>query len=351
MESLLDRFDFSELFDDVLNKAKIVLSEKLEARLKDVGREELDKLINRYSEGVYKIVLKSATGSQYTFYMYNKFLIGVILENREKKYGVEAYSVFERGIEQLFVVEIYSVPEKVLEEIIGSDRLEELKKVASRKVEVSTALKQLKAPAPASVQASKTKAGSVSHVKEALIRPAPKINLERIRKEIYELIERLGFDILDVKLELREDVVYLIIELAPMYQTAMMLLDLESTLYAALSVYIEKTKMYDKIIKSEIKMADVIKTKLLLKKEDFTATTILGRIVRTLNENGIPVTKSMYRISGSDLEIYLEVKKPVYPGVNTKDVLQKLYDRLKDEWEGNMKIHVKAGRFSKFEIP
>ncbi|ADI32415.1 hypothetical protein [Staphylothermus hellenicus] len=355
MKSLLERFDFSRLLDDVVSKAKIILSENIVDRLRNIKREELDRVAEKYSTGFYRLVIKPAGEKQFIFYIYNGLLIGAIYENKEKKHGIEAYNTFESGPEQLLSsIEIYSVPGKVLEEIIGHEKLEELEKAASIKQETSISQQEETTPIQTPSQVSKTEASQDSSATEAVtkpVKPAPKIDLESIRREIYELIERLGFDILDVKLELREDIVYLTIELAPMYQTAMMLLDLESTLSAALSVYIEKTRMYDKIIKSQIKMATETKTKLLVKKEDFIATTILGRIIRALNENGVPITKSMYKISGNNLQLYLEVKKSVYPGIDTKAVLQKVYDEVKDEWNGKIKINVKAGRFSKYKIP
>ncbi|MMZ69866.1 hypothetical protein D1872_327870 [compost metagenome] len=59
----------------------------------------------------------------------------------------------------------------------------------------------------------------------------------------------------------------------------------------------------------------------------------------------------MYKISKDKLEVFLEVKKPVYPGIDTKAVLQKVYDEVKNEWNGKLEIYVKAGRFSKYKIP
>ncbi|ABN70238.1 hypothetical protein Smar_1143 [Staphylothermus marinus F1] len=349
MKSLLEKLDFSMVLDDVINKAKIVLSESIVERLRNASKGELDNITEKHSTGVYKLVLKPIDGEQFIFYIYNGFLIGAIYENKEKKHGIEAYNIFKSGPEQLFSsIEIYSVPENVLEEIIGKEKLEELKKTIKQETSVS---QQRESIASTSSQVLEVGAKQASPTTEAVVKPAPKIDFESIRKEIYELIERLGFDILDVKLELREDIVYLTIELAPMYQTAMMLLDLESTLSAALSLYIEKTRMDDKIVKSQIRMAGETKTKLLVKKEDFIATTILGKIVRALNENGVPVTKSTYKISKDKLEVFLEVKKPVYPGIDTKAVLQKVYDEVKNEWNGKSEIYVKAGRFSKYKIP
>jgi hypothetical protein len=339
LDTLLNTIDYSKLLDDVVIRAKLVLSEKLVNVLRGLNVKGLDDLVKKYSDGIYRFSIESPS-IKYNLLIYKGYIIGALLENNVKKYGVEALNDLMRNTSS-FSIKIFSIPSSIFEEIIGSDNIGKIEDVLRRKSE--TISREIFTAKPMTQTTSRT-----SPTETARVVRVEKISFEKIRREIYELVERMGFDIINVGLEQREEIIYLVIDLAPIPQ---LMLDLESLLYAALSLFIEKTKMFEGIIKAEARMGSETRSKVLVKREDYLASIILGKIIRILNDNYVPITSSQYQVVDHRLEIIIDVKKPAYPGVKIDELVKKIYGELRKIWGNELTILIRKGRFSKIRIP
>ncbi len=339
LDTLLNTIDYSKLLDDVIVRAKLVLSEKLVDTLRGLSIRDLDDLVRKYSTGIYRFSIESPS-LRCNLLIYKGYIIGALLENSVKKYGVEALNNLKNATGS-FNVKIFSIPNNVFEEIIGSDNIRKIEDMLRKRTGKTTRHGAVTAK-PMTQTMSRA-----STIETTSVIRAEKTSLEKVRREIYEFVERMGFAIINVSLEQREEITYLTIDLAPIPQ---LMLDLESLLYAVLSLFIERTKMFEGIIKAEARMGSEIHSRVLVKREDYLASIILGKIIRILNDNYVPINSSQYQIIDHRLEIIIDVKKPGYPGVKIDELVKGIYDELKKTWGDELIILIKKGRFSKIKI-
>lgn len=337
-----------KFFDDIIAETKIVINESL----KNLYHQPVDvgKVLGENSSiGFHKLIITlSGPGGEgeLKLYRYNDLVLATIYKGSEGKiYGEEALRLLEDEKHSIVRIQVYEIPEDIIAEIIGKDKVEEIKKGTMKPVETRLPVKEEKKEEEEKPETPREK--PVEAV-EKPPKPPSETSSEAVRSEVWRLISDFGLEILNLRFDEAEDNVKIFIDLAPTPTW----IDPKNVLPAVVYKYVSLRNKYP-VIKIELRHGDTHETLLLIKPEEIMATATIGKILQTLIDNGIPVTGTDYNVDKESMKLTIRIKakKPIYPGVSVEEVLEKAYEEAKQYWTGNLEVRVKTGRFREVKIP
>ncbi len=340
---LLDKIDLSELFDDVINRAKITLFQEIVHRGFIDDLRDLEKFLEKYSDSAYRFSLKPVHEEyELSIYSINGYIIGSILDSpSEKIRGIDALRSFSEKIgNDKIVIEVYKLPINVVEEIIGKDNLEKIISISSAVAEQRREIVEKKI-----VEAEK--AEEVEKSIEETIVETKEIDYGKIRHDILEYVKRFGLDPLgvDVVDEAEFVVVYVDVASPPLW------IDLETLVYGIASRFLDIIGSLKKVLKVQVRLADKVKAIIFAKPEDLRVAKVIALLAEAFNDNGIPINKTEHRVVGNKLFIEIRAKKPVYPDVSVSDVIKSIYSKIREIWGDGVEILVRIGMFTRIRYP
>ena len=336
-----------KFFDDIITETKIVINESL----KNLYHPPIDveKVLGENSSiGFHKIIVNlfGPNGEgELKLYRYNDKVLAAIYKGPEGKlYGEEALHLLEDKNYKISKIQVYEIPENIVAEIIGKDRVEEIKKGTVKPVEAKPPVEEKKE------EEKKPEAPEKKTVEKVEKPPTPPTEMspEAVRSEIWRLISDFGLEILDLRFDEAEDNVKIFIDLAPIPTW----INPKNVLPAVVYKYVSLRNKYP-VIKIELRHGDTHESLLLIKPEEIMVTATIGKILQTLIDNGIPVTDTSYNVDKESMKLTIRIKakKPIYPGVSVEEVVEKAYEEAKQYWTGNLEVRVKTGRFREVKIP
>ncbi len=342
---LLDKIDLSELFDDVINRAKITLFQEIVHRgfINKNNLRGLEKILEKYSDGAYRFSLKPIHEEyELSIYSINGYIIGSILDSPgEKIKGADALRSFSEKVgSDKIVIEVYKLPMNVLEEIIGKDNLEKIISISSAIAKQRKEIEEKKI-----VEAEKIE--EVKKSIEETIVETKEIDYGKIRHDIPEYIKRFGLDPLgvDVVDEAEFVVVYVDVASPPLW------IDLETLVYGIASRFLDIIGSMKKVLKVQVRLADKVKAIIFAKPEDLRVAKVIALLAEAFNDNGIPINKTEHRIVGNKLFVEIRAKKPVYPDVSVSDVIKSIYPKIREIWGNDVEVTVRIGMFTRIRYP
>jgi len=340
---LLDKIDLSELFDDVINRAKITLFQEIIYRDFINDLRDLEKFLEKYSDSAYRFSLKPIHEEyELSIYSINGYIIGSILDSpSEKIRGIDALRSFSEKVgSDKIVIEVYKLPINVVEEIIGKDNLEKIVSVSSTVAEQHREVVEKKIV----VVEKAEEAGK--RVEEAIVETKG-IDYGKIKHDIPEYIKRFGLDPLGVEVVDEAEFVVVYVDVA----SPSLWIDLETLVYGVASRFLEIIGSLKKVLKVQVRLADKVKAIIFAKPEDLRIAKVIALLAEAFNDNGIPINKTEQKIVGNNLFIEIRAKKPVYPDVSVSDVIKSIYLKIREIWGDNVEVTVRIGMFTRIRYP
>ncbi len=352
---------YGRVFDSIISQAKISLAQQLVESIMGAKAREMPKnFYEKHKDGIYKVMalLRSKESeATVTMYTYNGVPLAAILEVKgQKKYNGDVLnflSKFEEAGYSIQWIDYYKLPRDIVADILGEDTLKDIEKSLMKKEEaVEKIIEEVKTEEPKEIKEEKKVVQQVVTVTvekaiekppaKPIVKPKPLVD---IKKELFKLLEDVGFEPINVDVKGDTENVEIIVDMPP----SMPWLEPKDMLYIVAEKYISLVGT-PSFMRLEIRFSSELTEEITLTSTvAFAIARIIGRSLKRLLDEGIGVTGTQHTISpdGNTIIVRFKVKKTTLAGINVRDLLMQIYDDVKRFWKGILILSIKTGRFGR----